>query len=265
MAAAISGFISGAIAGGSVKSGLQGAFTAGVMFGAGEIIQGAANAGTAMNGAEQVLTHAVAGCITNVAGGAKCGPGALSAAFSKLLVVNGLTNASNPIEGAVKSAVAGGLGSMLGGGKFENGAVTQESGDGANGIQRFKNSVLRPFGLEDKLVIGEDMSRVIPYADSHGADYYAGPPLKASDEDQMRDQVNFIREKMKQGFTIIDIGPSPKYISYPNITSPFYEAEIMHIYTFNSIGGMPAPYQHYRIDSIAFDNWLKARSKPGGR
>ena len=52
---------------------------------------------------------------------------------------------------------------------------TQDSGAGSNGLQRFKNGLLRPFGLEDRLVIGEDMAlRVTPYADGIGADYYGG-------------------------------------------------------------------------------------------
>ena len=75
----------------------------------------------------------------------------------------------------------------------------------------------------------------------------------------MNDNVKFIKEKMNQGYTIIDIGPSPTRANYPGITSPYYGAEIIHIATHNSIAGVPAPYQHYRIDSKSFDAWLKAR------
>lgn len=130
LGAASAGFFSGAVAGGSFKSGVQGAFSAALFFGAGELISsggvsGAGGvAGSTVSNIEQVAIHGVAGCISSVSGGGKCGPGALSAAFSKTLAVNELTSASSPVEGVIKSAVAGGLGSMLGGGKFENGAQT---------------------------------------------------------------------------------------------------------------------------------------------
>ena len=42
----------------------------------------------------------------------------------KTLVVNGVTSSADPVSGTIISAVAGGVGSMLGGGKFESGAVT---------------------------------------------------------------------------------------------------------------------------------------------
>jgi hypothetical protein len=48
----------------------------------------------------------------------------LSAAFSKTMVETGFTKAADPVEGTIKSAIAGGIGSVLGGGKFANGAQT---------------------------------------------------------------------------------------------------------------------------------------------
>ena len=124
-AAAISGFFSGAVGSGSVKGGLQGAFSAGMFFGAGEIISGAGSAaGAVTNEFAQVAIHGVTGCITSAAGGGRCGSGALSAAFSKTLAVTGMVDTRDPLAGAVKSAVAGGVGSVLGGGKFANGAMT---------------------------------------------------------------------------------------------------------------------------------------------
>lgn len=132
--AATSGFIAGAISGGSLQSGLQGAFSAGAFYGVGNLIEGGAffsnsTPGTGMAGVggskiAAVAMHGVAGCVTTVAAGGKCGPGALSAAFSKTLAVNGMMKADHLIEGTLKAAVAGGIGSMLGGGKFANGAET---------------------------------------------------------------------------------------------------------------------------------------------
>lgn len=128
MGAAVSGFASGAIATGSLKGAIQGAFSAAMFFQAGDLIngQGAFDgvASVAKDPFAQVVVHGVTGCITSMAGGGKCGPGALSAAFSKALVVSGITNAAEPIEGTIKSAIAGGIGSALGGGKFANGALT---------------------------------------------------------------------------------------------------------------------------------------------
>ena len=61
-----------------------------------------------------------------MAAGSKCGPGALSAAFSKL--VSPYTGATNPVVGTIISAVVGGTASVLGGGKFANGAKTAAYG-----------------------------------------------------------------------------------------------------------------------------------------
>lgn len=61
--------------------------------------------------------------MTSAAGGGKCGAGALSAAFSKIAVVNGWSG-GDKLSGTITSAVVGGTGSVLGGGKFANGAVT---------------------------------------------------------------------------------------------------------------------------------------------
>jgi hypothetical protein len=64
----------------------------------------------------------------------------------------------------------------------------------------------------------------------------------------MVDNIAFIVEKMDQGFTIIDIGPSPLR-SFPLIESPFYGAEITHIANYNAPS---IPYEHYRIDPDTF-------------
>jgi hypothetical protein len=62
--------------------------------------------------------------VTSVVGGGKCGPGALSAAASKALVVTGVTDTKDIVSGTIVSAVTGGTVSVLGGGKFANGAQT---------------------------------------------------------------------------------------------------------------------------------------------
>lgn len=121
---AIAGFVSGAVASGTFKGAVQGSFTALVFYGTGQ-----AFGQVTVNGAvdpdllaQAVAARAVAGCVTSVAGGGKCGPGALSAVFSKLATP--ITGQINAVAGTVVSAVIGGTAAELGGGKFANGAVT---------------------------------------------------------------------------------------------------------------------------------------------
>jgi len=128
--AATAGFVSGAIASGTVKGGIQGAFTAGVFYGAGSLIEG-----YNLSATEGVMLHAVAGCVTSEASGGKCGPGALSAAFSELATVNGWQ--ASGYGGVITSAVIGGTASVLGGGKFANGARTSAFGYLFNYISHF--------------------------------------------------------------------------------------------------------------------------------
>jgi len=126
--AAIGGFAGGAVATGTLKGGVQGAFSAALFFGVGEVVgtAGLGEAGKVVDGekfAGAIAMHGVAGCVSSVAGGGKCGPGALSAAFSKGALP--LTaDLSSGVERALAQAVIGGTGSALGGGKFANGAIT---------------------------------------------------------------------------------------------------------------------------------------------
>lgn len=133
--AAVSGFVSGAIATGTTKGAIQGAFTAGAFYGVGNVIQGGdffAGGGTSTNYSAvggkigAVALHGVVGCVSSVTGGGKCGSGLLSAAFSELATVNGL-KADGP-AGVISAAIIGGTASALGGGKFANGASTAAMG-----------------------------------------------------------------------------------------------------------------------------------------
>jgi RHS repeat-associated protein len=134
--AAVTGFVSGSISSGNLEGGLQGAFTAGTFAGVGNVINGtdilsgaahaAPGAGAINDAFTKVALHAVAGCVTSAAGGGKCGADALAAGFSELATVNGL-QAKGP-TGAITSAMIGGTASVLGGGKFANGAVTAAAG-----------------------------------------------------------------------------------------------------------------------------------------
>ena len=58
-------------------------------------------------------------------------------------------------------------------------------------------------------------------------------------------KIQFIEEKMNQGFTVIDIGPAPGRANYPLPTSNFYLAEKIHVMFRN---GHILPYEHLRFD-----------------
>lgn len=155
--AAIAGFTSGAIATGRLDGALQGAFTAGMFAGAGNLISGQGFFEGVVNGVgpasaqitdkfAQVALHGVVGCVTAVAGGSKCGPGALSAAFSKIALVNGLVPTDDKLAGTLLSATVGGTASVLGGGKFENGAVTASAGYLFNELAHQTTKAQRGYG-----------------------------------------------------------------------------------------------------------------------
>jgi len=129
VAGAAGGFAAGIVgSGGDLKAGLQGAFT-GALFGAAGTVGGPGGA----NDPSRYLAHAGAGCVSAVAGGGKCGQGAASAVFGKFTsnAIGGL-NENSPISEVigkgVATAVAGGIGSVIAGGKFANGAETAAFG-----------------------------------------------------------------------------------------------------------------------------------------
>jgi hypothetical protein len=110
------GFAGGLInGGGDFKAGLQGALTAGLFFGVGELGLGA---GSAAN----VAAHAAVGCASSAASGGRCGSGAMGAGFGEF--AGPILPDLGRIGNTVTSAVLGGTGSVLGGGKFANGAIT---------------------------------------------------------------------------------------------------------------------------------------------
>jgi RHS repeat-associated protein len=94
------------------------------------------NASNISNFAANIAGHAAIGCLSAVASGGKCEAGAISAAAGAAaapLVLEATSDASgNPtiqrLEGSAISGVVGGLASLAGGGKFENGAVTAAFG-----------------------------------------------------------------------------------------------------------------------------------------
>jgi len=139
-AAAVGATIVTGLSGGNLSQALRAGLIAGAtafaFFGVDVLTPGVANA-TSLSQvdpgefAENVAGHALVGCGSSVASGGSCGSGALSAGVGAALspVTRGLfpnarTDLGERIGGTIVQATAGGLASVAGGGKFENGAVT---------------------------------------------------------------------------------------------------------------------------------------------
>jgi RHS repeat-associated protein len=147
----VAGFSSGLIAsGGDFKAGLKGAATALVFYGIGQAATAISDANVtealrhfadgniaAAESAQQwamvfnnqgvgrALMHAVGGCATAAMSGDNCGRGAMTAGVGKLISANGPgAGSSNIIVGTIRSSAIGGTLSVIGGGKFANGAMT---------------------------------------------------------------------------------------------------------------------------------------------
>jgi RHS repeat-associated protein len=141
------GLVGGAISGDSSKAALQGMFSGG-LFG---FIGGSAAQG-GWSDAARIGAHGAAGCVTSAAAGGSCGAGAASAAFGKFATLNGPGWTQDPqsfgqfAAGITYTAVSGGIGSVLAGGKFANGAETAAYGYlfnhmSARGLRDFFRSV----------------------------------------------------------------------------------------------------------------------------
>jgi len=127
---AAGGFAGGLVGSGwDVKAGLQGAGTALLFYGAGSFAgyqQSLGYEGWGEGSLGRAAAHAVAGCIGAAAGGGSCGSGALSAGFAE--GVGGRLQFDTVQANLVTRAVIGGTASVIGGGKFANGATTAAFG-----------------------------------------------------------------------------------------------------------------------------------------
>jgi RHS repeat-associated protein len=70
---------------------------------------------------ERIIAHAVLGCVQQASSGGQCGPGAAAAAFGK--IATGLTQDWGGAAQFAVTTVVGGTVSVIGGGKFANGAA----------------------------------------------------------------------------------------------------------------------------------------------
>jgi len=141
--------------GGNFKAGLQGSFTALLFYGAGSF--------GSEGSLSRVAAHAAAGCIGASAGGGSCGNGALAAGFAEGIGGNLPFKTSDLAANLVTRTVIGGTASVLGGGKFENGAATGAFGYLFNSLAHPTNTleagvrqaILRGDVNELRLLLGE--------------------------------------------------------------------------------------------------------------
>jgi RHS repeat-associated protein len=107
------------------QAAVQGGVTAGLFYGAGSFADGMGEMPGANKsvwehgGIGRVMAHAAAGCAGAMASGGSCGRGAMTAGLSE--GIGG--NLGEKYDGVIARAVVGGTVSVIGGGKFANGAV----------------------------------------------------------------------------------------------------------------------------------------------
>jgi hypothetical protein len=162
--AAVAGFVSGSISSGSIQGGIQGAFSAGVFNHVGSALEGLRGFTEGQHLAIGAGVHAVAGCVTSVAGGSKCGPGALSAAFNK--IASQWTKDLGRIQSTVISTIIGGTAAELGGGKFANGVKTAAFAHLFNELAHLTTAEQRGFGKN-----GDSVAAVLVAAPSEEGIY----------------------------------------------------------------------------------------------
>jgi hypothetical protein len=85
---------------------------------------------------ERIIAHAVLGCVQQASSGGQCGPGAAAAAFGK--IASGLTQGLGEAAQFAVTTVVGGTVSVIGGGKFANGAAQAGFGYLFNEVGRTK-------------------------------------------------------------------------------------------------------------------------------
>jgi hypothetical protein len=144
-AAIITG-LSGGNLGQMIRAGVIAGITAAAFWGAGELtgnfpgtLTAAGGHGPLEIGSQahlfNIASHAAVGCLSSAASGGSCKSGALSGAAGAAATPLVYTAFPNPkdnvgdfVGGTAASGVVGGLASVAGGGKFENGAVTAAFG-----------------------------------------------------------------------------------------------------------------------------------------
>ncbi len=192
----LEGAASGGILSGSLSGALRGGITGAAFAGVGSMTSGLAESANLADNAANVAIHATAGGVTSVIQGGKFQSGFLAAGFSEFagphidkLPLDGVGKNMAAIVGGVARGAVGGIASVLGGGKFENGAITSafqymynhllhENTPGANGLHR-RNVVQ---GMNGKTLFGfsfgldDSAENANPFTDNFSRGSFSGTP-----------------------------------------------------------------------------------------
>jgi RHS repeat-associated protein len=125
------GFAAGAVTTGTLKGGLQGAFSAAAFYGVGSYFEGAKWAKNADDASKlssigrtaKIVAHGATGGIVSDVQGGKFASGFISAGISEA-ALPATAGVQSPFERGALQALIGGTASAASGGKFVNGAVT---------------------------------------------------------------------------------------------------------------------------------------------
>ena len=117
------GATSGAIvSGGDPSSALIGGITGGIFYGLSDFFSGASDL-FPLKGAEKVVVHGVVGGAASKASGGKFAYGFWSGVGARALQLSGVYDVSGSVHRTVVEALSGGVLSVVGGGRFSNGAA----------------------------------------------------------------------------------------------------------------------------------------------
>ncbi|TDK59545.1 RHS repeat domain-containing protein, partial [Sapientia aquatica] len=115
----------------ALKTGLISGLTAEAMYGVGNATTATTNGLTSLTSPVwNTVGHAAVGCASSYASGGSCGSGALAGGFSAAWGNQGpgYASSNDVIGNTLISAMVGGTASVIGGGKFANGAITAAAG-----------------------------------------------------------------------------------------------------------------------------------------
>ncbi|MDR2410535.1 MAG: hypothetical protein LBE13_20830 [Bacteroidales bacterium] len=89
------------------------------------------------------------------------------------------------------------------------------------------------YGTNGKVaIIGRNMTdRVVPVAEKIGAEHWTGFSDALSETENLANNRTWIRAKLSEGYTVIDIGLDPKYVEIGNLsTGPHYAMELLEVF-----------------------------------
>ncbi len=83
------------------------------------------------------------------------------------------------------------------------------------------------------------MDRVDAYVAKYGGETMPDLPSELPRAEKLALNRAWINARMDEGYTIVDLGPSPTYANYPYITSPYYAMEQAEIAARGYAGWLP--------------------------